>query len=153
MCLLLTLIPWLSCWADPFTISSLYRNCHAKSWCSTVIRKLIGVSKVNYLFWSSLLCCSLHNFVCFSSGYFFFFVGNAYFCFLGCKQKGQKLSKKVMCIASFPGPSYVCQKKTFISFSYHRGLPTLTKYHREAAGRYEFFHHSDILSCITFDIK
>ena len=31
-----------------------------------------------------------------------------------------------------------------------RGLSTLTIYHREAVGLQEFFHHSDILSCITF---
>ena len=43
--------------------------------------------------------------------------------------------------------SYV-GKETFND--YHRGLSTLTKYHREAAGLQIFFHHSDTLSGITF---
>ena len=53
---------------------------------------------------------------------------------------------------------FLCQNffKPFQFFffeEYHRGLSTLTKCHREAAGLQEFFHHSDILSCITFHTK
>ena len=36
---------------------------------------------------------------------------------------------------------------------YHSGLSTLTKCHCEAVGLHKFYHHSDILSCITFQIK
>ena len=38
-------------------------------------------------------------------------------------------------------------------FYYHSGLSTLTKCHCEALGQHEFYHHSDILSCIIFHLK
>ena len=34
----------------------------------------------------------------------------------------------------------------------HRGLSTLKKYHGDGMGLNEFFHHSAIISCITFHI-
>ena len=45
------------------------------------------------------------------------------------------------------------EKVAFRTQIEHRGLSTLTKYQREATGLQEFFHHSDILSCITFHVK
>ena len=33
---------------------------------------------------------------------------------------------------------------SFVMLHYHSGVSTLTKYHFEAVGLYEFYHHSDI---------
>ena len=50
-------------------------------------------------------------------------------------------------------PSLYTIWKLRYDMGYHRGLSTLTKYHWEAAGLQEFFHHSDIVSCFIFHIK
>ena len=36
--------------------------------------------------------------------------------------------------------------------AYHKGLSTPKKHHGESMGLHEFFHHSAIISCITFHI-
>ena len=36
--------------------------------------------------------------------------------------------------------------------SYHRGLSTLKKYQCDSMGLHKFFHHSAIVSCITFHL-
>ena len=36
--------------------------------------------------------------------------------------------------------------------NYHNGLSTLKTYHNDSMGLHEFFHHSAIISCITFHL-
>ena len=46
--------------------------------------------------------------------------------------------------------TYICK---YIRMTSYSGLSTLTKYHDEGMGLHEFFHHSGIVSCITFHMK